>query len=155
MHISEGWGLWYGGVGHTHFHGKEANNEVGRCLFFGLTHIILSKTDRFFFLAAKVTTTDEMKHFKKYFSVFFSKLVLFIKKRNEKISFEVKKKKLFFVCCSGMMGCVMANYKKLIRGQNINRKEIKQMEESCQIFRPRKEENLFKVCYVQAIFLIY
>ena len=80
------------------------------------------KTDRFFFLAAKVTTTDEMKHFKKYFSVFFSKLVLFIKKRNEKISFEVKKKKLFFVCCSGMMGCVMANYKKLIRGQNINRK---------------------------------
>ena len=35
---------------------------------------------------------------------------------------EVKKKKLYFVCCSGVMGCMMANYKKLIRGQNIKRK---------------------------------
>ena len=79
-----------------------------------------------FFLAEKGNTADEIgkgvQHFKKYFSVFFSKLVLFIKKRNEKISLEVKKKKLYFVCCSGMMGCMMANYKKLIRGQNIKRK---------------------------------
>ena len=78
------------------------------------------------FLAEMGTKVDEIqkeiKQFKKYFSVFFSKLVLFMKKRNEKISFEVKKKKLYFVCCTGMMGCMMANYKKIRRAQNINRK---------------------------------
>ena len=67
-------------------------------------------------------TQKEVKHFKKYFVVFFSKLALFLKKRNEKISFVVKKRKLYFVCCSGMMGCMTANYKKINRRQNINRK---------------------------------
>ena len=62
-----------------------------------------------------------MKHFKKYFAVFFSKLVLFMKRRN-KISFEVKKKKIDFVCCSAMIGCMMSNYEKMIQGQNSNRK---------------------------------
>ena len=42
-HISEGWELWYAGVGHTLFHGKQSKHEAGRCLGFGLAHIRLPK----------------------------------------------------------------------------------------------------------------
>ena len=75
------------------------------------------------FIAERVATVEEkekdIEHFKKYFNVFFSKLALFLKNRNEKITLKVKKRKLYFVCCSGRM---TANYKKINRRQNINRK---------------------------------
>ena len=75
------------------------------------------------FIAERVATVEEkekdIEHFKKYFNVFFSKLALFLKNRNEKITLKVKKRKLYFVCSSGRM---TANYKKINRRQNINRK---------------------------------
>ena len=110
------------------------------------------------FLAEKGTKADdkekEMKQFNQYFSVFFSKLVLFMKKRNEKISFEVKKKKLYFVCCYGMM----ANYKKMIRGQNINRKRRNKTNgrKPADILTKERRKS-YQMCPVQAIsiFMIY
>ena len=115
----------------------------------------LKKTDSLI-LAERESTVEEkqkeIKHFKKYFVVLFSKLALFLKKRNEKISFEMKKRKLYFVCCSG---CMTANYKKTNRRQNINRKRRNKTNggmNQTDISTKERRKSL-KVCHVQAIFI--
>ena len=73
---------------------------------------------------------------------FFSKLVIFMKRRNKKIRFEVKKKKYILFFCPGMTGCMMANYKKIIQEQNIKRKrrnETKRIKPADILSKERKK----------------